>query len=189
MDEALFELPESAPMPLGPSARGAKGQRWRCSVTATATVVDSVVLEQTFSTTETGYDLALADEGESSAADDLTPKVFDQIAWLLWPHAGLEEALDAGVFRLDSVETRVDTETDVQGTVTWSSEVRLNDVAALRALAVRAHPNRRTEIDRDIEVAWLCAFDPYAPIEQIPGITWTPGRVSVEHLPARPSKP
>lgn len=189
MEEALFDLPSTPRVAAAPVVeRGARGQKWRCMVSAVVEVVDPLALDGAFDSSTTGYDLAAADEAEPLSPEELEPGALDQVAWMLWPHRGLEEALDSGALRLEWVETKVDAESDTRGTLTWISEVRLQDVSVLRNLAVRAAPDRAHEISQSVEVAWRCAVDLYAPIREIPGISWSPGSSDIRHVPARPGR-
>lgn len=109
----------------------------------------------------------------------------DQLAWLIWPIDGLEALMEAGAFRIVSVDCEMVGECADRGTATWTVTVKLIDVDRLRRLATQAHPDEATLIADSLAVAWQRAADPFAPLRSIPGIVWRPVTVDVEHLPAR----
>jgi len=52
-----------------------------------------------------------------------------------------------------------------------------------------ASPREPNPADADLiagslAIAWQRAADPFAPLRSIPGISWRPGPVEVEHVPA-----
>ena len=132
----------------------------------------------------------LGDEDTEPEAPVAVPgdDVFDALAWLIWPSDGLEEALDAGALRILSVDSEAKGDSIEHGTATWRVTVKLTDVDELRRIAARASPDQAAEISASLAVAWLRAADPFAPLRSIAGIAWKPGRVVVEHLPARAAR-
>ncbi|WP_267874148.1 IS110 family RNA-guided transposase [Ornithinimicrobium avium] len=167
---------------------------WELTATAEITITDPAALQAAARADEgvviaaSGGDLGLDDaEGE---APDTAPgdDVFDALAWLIWPSHGLEGALEAGALRMLSVESEARGDSVDHGTATWSVTAKLTDVQALRRLAARACPDEATEISASLAVAWQRAADPFAPLRSVAGITWKPGRVLVEHLPARANR-
>lgn len=100
----------------------------------------------------------------------------------------MEEALDAGALRVLSVESEAAADSLDHGTATWRITVKLTDVDELRRLAAQACPDEAAEISANLAVAWQRAADPFSPLRSIDGIAWTPGRVVVEHQPARPAR-
>ena len=125
-------------------------------------------------------------EDTEPGASDVAPasNAFDALGWLLWPTDGMEGPLEAGAFRILSVDSEVVAESVDRGTVTWTVTVKLTDVDELRRLAAEAHPDAAGLIADSLAVAWQRAADPFAPLRSIPGTAWRPGRVDVEHLPA-----
>jgi hypothetical protein len=113
------------------------------------------------------------------------------LGWLLDPTSDLWPLIDAGALRLLAVDVDLTEHTGQQCRLAWTVTVKLEDVAALRDIAVAAVPDgdthARTEIGESLAVAWRWAAEPYAPLRAIPGITWTPVQVTVEHKPARPA--
>lgn len=202
-DPVLFDLAgdppaTSAPRPSGGRAR----ERWTCRVSAHVEIVDSARLDEAMSRAEKdglvielgrdeGGDAAtLESDGRAvtEASDDLgglTIAGFDRVGWLLWPTDGLDPVLAAGALEVREVATELVVESGVAGTVTWSTTVVLRDVAALRRIAVTAHPDEATAIAASLAAAWRCAVDLFAPVRAIPGITWDPGPVEFHHVPAR----
>ena len=110
---------------------------------------------------------------------------FDAVGWLVWPTEGMEQALEGDAFRILSVNREVVAESVDRGTLTWSVTVKLTDVGELRRLAAQAHPEATASIEANLAVAWQCAADPFAPLRSIPGTTWKPGQVNVEHMRAK----
>lgn len=191
----LFQLPDHQPQaPAQPPQRGKNRQVWELTATAEVTISDASDLQAAARSNEgvviaaSGGDLGLDDaepeEPDTAPGDD----VFDALAWLIWPSHGLEEALEAGALRILSVESEARGDSVDHGTATWSVTAKLTDVEALRRLAARACPDEATEISASLAVAWQRAADPFAPLRSIAGITWKPGRVVVEHLPARANR-
>lgn len=188
----LFQLPASEPqVPPHRPQRGKNRQVWELTATAEVTITNPSALQAaarsnegfviTVPAADLGVEEAEPQEPDTEPGDD----VFDALAWLIWPSDGLEEALDAGALRILSVESEAKGDSVDHGTATWSVQVKLTDVEALRRLAVQASPDEAAEISASLAVAWQRASDPFAPLRSIAGITWKPGRVVVEHLPAR----
>lgn len=164
---------------------------WQLTATAEITITDPAALQAAARSNEgvviaaSGGDLGV-EEAEREAPDAAPgDDVFDALAWLIWPSDGLEEAVEAGALRILSVESEAKGDSVDHGTATWGVTVKLTDVEALRRLAVRASPGEATEISASLPVAWPRACDPFAPLRSITGITWRPGRVGVEHCPAK----
>jgi hypothetical protein len=130
-------------------------------------------------------------------ADDDAPDTREQIAtdssaalgWLLDPTQDLWALLEADAIDLVAVDIDIDLAAPTRFQVRWSATVKLRDVAAFRAIALAscptAHAAAREEINHSLAAAWQHAADPYVPLRRIPGITFTPIEVSVEHLHAR----
>lgn len=186
----LFELPEQD-LPAVARRRAVCGRNretWACTATAVVTIIDAAAVREAAARLE-GLDLTIAlganpDLGETeprirepSPAND----ALDALAWLIWPTDGLEELLEVGAFRILSTDSEVRAETDDRGTVTSRVTVKLTDVDALRRFAANAHPEDAALIADSLEVAWQHAADPFAPLRSIPGISWRPGCVYVEH--------
>lgn len=191
----LFQLPDREPQvhPERPR-RGRNREVWGLTATAEVTITDASAVHAAARADEgvviaQGGDLEVED-AESEAPDDAVPgdDVFDALAWLIWPSEGLEGALEAGALRILSVESEAKGDSVDHGTATWRVTAKLTDVDALRGLAVRACPDEAAEISASLTVAWQRASDPFAPLRSIAGITWKPGRVVVEHLPARAAR-
>lgn len=201
-EPGLFDLPaeERATTPVR-RQRGRKRERWARTVTAEVTIVDPEILRavavrarQDAVTVE--FETAPDDSDPTSVTDsDLgNPPASaggdacDSLVWLLWPTAGLEPALEAEAFQVLTQDCQVAAESADRCTLTWSVSVRLKDVDALRRLAAQAKPVEAAAIADSLAVAWQHAADPYAPLRSIPGISWQPASVEVEHLPARAAR-
>lgn len=111
--------------------------------------------------------------------------VFDALGWLIWPTEGMEGLLEAGAFRILSVDCEVVAGSVDRATVSWTVTVKLTNVAELRRLAAETHPEEAGLIAGSFAVAWRLAADAFAPLRSIPGTAWRPGQVHVEHLPAK----
>jgi hypothetical protein len=197
---ALFDLPTAQPQP-GPvdkrTGRGRTRETYARTVTADITVQRVPVLREA----------ALRAYDDSPAipvgdADDEAPDAREQIAtdsgaalsWLLDPTQDLWALLEADAMDLVSVDIDIDIDLDAptRCRARWTVTVKLRDVAAFRRVALASCPTApaadREEIDHSLSAAWQHAADPYAPLRHIPGITFTPVEVSVEHLHARPRR-
>ena len=189
----LFEV--FSPVAQAPAERRQRGRNrevWALTATAEVTITDAAALLQAAARLNEGVVMTLPGpdagvEGGEPHSPDAVPvnDGFDALAWLIWPDEGLEEALEAGALRILSVESQAAADSIDHGTATWKVTVKLTDVDALRRLAVAASPDDAAEISTSLAVAWQRAADPFAPLRPIDGITWQPGPVIVEHLPAR----
>ncbi len=197
-DPALFDLP-SEPRPVGPSRveRGQPRGTYERTVLAEVRVVDSGALcaaaVHAFDSAPTitiAWDDREdhADEGDERAAaerDLLTRDPGAALSWLIEPvdsHLPLDEA---GAARTYASRVEIDDMTGAGLSVRWTVELMVRDVAAFRKVALDASPDADpVEIANSIATAWNHAVDPYAPLQDIPGISWTPVDVDVEHVPA-----
>jgi hypothetical protein len=111
------------------------------------------------------------------------------LEWCLEPTAGLLPLLEAGVVRVDALDLGVDEVAATRVRAHWTVTIRIQDVRAVRELALAACPvadvDARTEVERSFAAAWNWAADPYAPMTGIPGVAWTPVEVTVEQVLAR----
>lgn len=189
----LFELPDRELLaPLERLQRGRNREVWALTATAGVTITDAPGLKQAAVLQNEGFvvaglraDLGVEDGGPEVLLAGPANDAFDALAWLIWPNQGLEGVLEAGAARILSVDSEVAASSVDRGTATWRVTVKLTDVDELRRLAARAHPAESALISDSLAVAWQRAADPFAPLREIPGIAWQPGRVVVEHLPAR----
>ena len=192
-EPGLFDLPVRArPGTPRRPLRGRNRETWARTATAEVTVIDAGALaEAAAQAAENAVTIALrADpdvEGNEPGSSDvgLASNAFDALGWLIWPTDGMEGPLEAGAFRVLSLDSEVVAESVDRGTVTWTITVKLTDVDELRRLAAKARPDAAGLIADSLAVAWQHAADPFAPLRSIPGTTWRPGQVNVEHLPAR----
>ncbi len=165
---------------------------WALTATAEVTITDAAALRHAaarlndgFVVTIAGVDLDVA-HSEPDAPDAVpVDDAFDALARLIWPNEGLQEALDAGAMRILSMDSEAAADSVDHAMATWRVTVKLTDIDELRRLAARAHPDKSVEISDSLPVAWQAAADPFAPLRSIPGISWKPGQVVVEHIPAR----
>jgi hypothetical protein len=198
-EPGLFDLPEQEPSTTakrGP-ARGRNRETWTRTATAVVTILDAAAvlqaaarMEETGITIQLGADPGAEDEdtGPAIPGPGAAPDPLDALAWQIWPTAGLEGLLEVGAFQVLAINSDVATQSEDRARVTWTVTVKLTDVDQLRRLAIRAHPEDEALIPDSLEVAWQHAADPFAPLRSIPGITWQPGHVQVEHQPARAAR-
>jgi len=83
----------------------------------------------------------------------------------------------------------VDELSSVQYRLRWTVTIQLRDVAAFRRIALDVCPAEdtatRTKIEASLAAAWQQAAPPFAPLQRIPWITWSPIEAMVAHVPAR----
>lgn len=189
MDDApgLFEMPIEPLSPFGGPLPGRNRETWTCATTATVAVLDREMISDAFARLEETA-IMIGEVDSEPDYSDLPTSALDQLAWLVWPTAGMDAALDADVFRVLSVETAVEDEQEAAGTLRWDVTFKLRNVAALRQLAAAAAPQEAGRIADDFAVAWSHAIDSFAPIRSVPGIDWQPGSVELAHQPARPGR-
>ena len=192
-EPGLFDLPgrERSATPELP-LRGRNRETWARTTTAEVTIIDAGVLHEAVAridddavTIRLRADPDL--ENIEPGAPDVGPAsgAFDTLGWLIWPTDGMEGLLEAGAFRILSVDSEVVAESVDRGTVSWTVTVKLTNVDELRRLAAEAHPDEAGLIADSLAVAWRLAADPFAPLRSIPGTAWRPGQVDVEHLPTK----
>ena len=192
-EPGLFDLPaRERPGAVNRALRGRNRQTWARTVTAELTVIDAGALHEAAAhaaqntvTIELRADPDVEDPEPGSADVAPASTAFDALGWLICPTAGMEGPLEAGAFRVVSVDSEVVSEFGDRGTVTWTVTVKLTDVDELRRGAAQAHPDAAGVIADNFVVAWQCAADPFAPLYAIPGVAWRPGQVDVEYLPAK----
>ena len=187
-EPVLFDLPghDRSPLP-DPPLPGRRRETWACRVAANVTIHDADAVrnaaeraQQSAVAVGLSADPTVGDSDVDSPSDP-----FDILAWLVWPTDGLEELLEAGAFRILELNSEVAPESDEACVLSWTVTVKLTDVAALRRIAIRAHPDEAEQIRGSLALAWQHAADPFAPLREIPGITWQPGQVAVRHVPRR----
>ena len=192
-DPGLFDLPEDEPsVPAVRVQRGRNRETWTLTATAKVVITDASALQHAAARAEqdsltVGLDADLdAEDGETEAlTSEPIEDAFEALGWLIWPTEGMDDVLEADAFRVLEVESKINADSVDRGTATWSATIKLTDVEALRRVAVRGHPEEAEAISNSLAVAWQRAADPFAPLRAIPGITWEPGPVIVEHVPAR----
>lgn len=165
--------------------RGRRRETWACTTTATVTIRDLDAINDAFAELEEAAFVGAeaGPEDPEGLVEELSP--MGQLAWLVWPTAGMDLALEVDAFRIDSVEVEVLEDGGDRGILRWAVSVKLRDVDALRRLALAACPEDSEPITDDFAVVWRRAIDPFAPIRPIAGIDWRPGAVDVTHFPRR----
>jgi len=195
----LFDLPAREPPAASERTRGGRNwETWTRTATADVTIVDAQALHEAAGLAEgraaaigLGHDPhrseppGVGDSEIEGPGRQPANSAFDSLAWLIWPTDGMEGPLEAGAFRVLSVDSEVVAESTERGRLTWTVTIKLTDVAALRRLATQAHPADAGLIAENLKVAWQYAADPFAPLHSVPGTAWRPGRVEVQHLPRR----
>ncbi len=192
-EPGLFDLPDcERPGRSTRPLRGRNREAWARTATADVTIIDAGALHKAAAlaaqnAVTIGFRADPDVEDPERGSADVAPAsdAFDALGWLIWPTGGMEGPLEAGAFRVLSVDSEVVAESVHRGTVTWTVTVKLTDVDGLRRLASEAHPDAAGLIADSLAVAWQRAADPFAPLRSIPGTAWRPGQVDVEHLPAR----
>lgn len=192
---ALFDLPAPEPRPASTrSGPGRARERYTRTVTADVTVQRiPVLLDAAVRAFDNGPAVDLGEvDGEDEAPDSRAQIGQDPAAalsWLLDPLDGMWPLLETGSALVLSVEIDVDELSSARYRLRWTVTVQLRDVAALRRIALDACPAEdtatRTEIEASLAAAWHQAVSPFAPLEGIPGITWSPIEAMVAHVPAR----
>lgn len=194
-EPGLFDLPDrvrSATPELRP--RGRNRETWTRTASAEVTIIDAGMLHEAVARIEKHAVAIRIGAGTNADADDIEPcspdvgpasAAFDALGWLIWPTDGMEGLLEAGAFRILSMDGEVVAESVDRGTVSWTVTVKLTNVDVLRRLAAEAHPGEAGLIADSLAVAWRLAADPFAPLRSIPGTAWRPGQIDVEHLPAK----
>jgi hypothetical protein len=134
-------------------------------------------------TGDMGVDEA-ADSREQIGADPAAA-----LGWLLdpteeiWPLLAAGSAMVVGA-DIDTVELSTG-----RYRLSWTVAILLRDVAAFRRVASDACPAGDTaacaEIGQSLAAAWQWAAPPFAPMQRIPGIIWSPVDAVVAHVPAR----
>lgn len=194
-EPGLFDVPECERAATPRRAlRGRNRETWARTVTAEVTIVDARALGEAAARAQEnavriGFradpDVERAETGACEADGRPASDVFDALCWLLWPTLGMEGPLEAGAFRVLSMDGEVVGESADRASVTWTVTVKLTDVEGLRGLATDAHPQEAASIADSLEVAWRCAGDPFAPVRSLPGAVWRPGQIVVEHVAVR----
>ena len=192
-EPGLFDLPDrERPGTANRALRGRNRETWARTATAEVTITDARALHEavaqaagTAATIRLRADPDVQDTEPGSC--DVAPvrNAFDALGWLICPTGGMEGPLEAGAFRILSLDSEVVAESVDRATLTWTVTVKLTNVDELRRLATEAHPDAAGLIADSLAVAWQRAADPFAPLRSIPGTTWQPGQVDVKHLPAR----
>jgi hypothetical protein len=165
-------------------------------VTAEVTIAQPAVLrEEALRVLDAGTIVILgpADDGDVPAGRDPRQEVAESSAaalqWVVEPTAGLAELLEAGAFWITDLDLSVEEMSPVECRVRWTVTVKLRDVGALRAAALAASPAGAVlapvEVRHSVEAAWNRAANPYAPLREVPGISWTGRAVTVEQVLAR----
>ena len=167
-----------------PVRRGRSRDTWTITTTASVIIRDREAVSDAFKESEeAAYTVVeLVDPGLEESQE---LSVLDQVVWLVWPTAGLDDAVEADAFRILSVEAEVIEDHGDEGTLRWAVTVKLRDVDRLRRLAVETRPDAAEQIAQSFAAAWQRAVDLFAPIRAVPGIDWQPGTVDVTHVPAR----
>jgi hypothetical protein len=197
---ALFDLPEPALAPATDHQTGPGRARetYRRTVIVDVRIVRPTAFRQ--AALATLDDSATIDLGPSD--DD--PDVLDPreeiresdraaLTWVIDPAQGLWYLVEAGALQLIDVAIEAEDLSPGHCRTTWSTTIKLRDVPTLRDHALTTRPpddaTARAAIERSLATAWNLAADPYAPIRQVPGITWTARSASVEQIYARPDCP
>lgn len=174
-EPGLFDLPD--PDPSAPALRPPRGRNretWARTATAGVTIIDAAAVNEAVARAEAngvtvGAGSVAVDPPRTETEAKPPDRALDSLAWLIWPTDGQEALLEAGAFRIVSVDSEVVAESPDRGTATWTITVKLTDVDRLRRLATQAHPDEAALIVDSLAAAWGHAADPFAPLRSIPG--------------------
>lgn len=192
----LFDLPEpQRPAPISRVEQGRAGMRYARTVTADVRLRHRAALcklaVRAFDEAPTVVigEIDDTDDDLEGARRRLGSDWLAALRWLLDPTAGLRPLIDANAVRMPTAAIDRQPGGSTTCRVRWTVTVKLRDVTALRRVALDACPPddavARAEIAASLAVAWRWAVEPYAPLRDLPGITWTGVDVVVDHLPAR----
>jgi hypothetical protein len=192
---ALFDLPAPEPRPASTrSGRGRARERYTRTVTADVTVQRiPVLLDAAVRAFDNGPAVDLGEVDVDDEAPDSRAQIGQDpaaaLSWLLDPLDGMWPLLETGSALVLSAEIDVDELSSARYRLRWTVTIQLRDVAAFRRIALDACPAEdtatRTEIEASLAAAWQQAASPFAPLQRIPGITWSPIEAMVAHVPAR----
>jgi hypothetical protein len=135
--------------------RGRNRETWSATTTATVVIRDREAVREAFAELEeSAYTLVELTDLAPDESHELSP--LDQVAWLVLPTTGLDDAVEADAFRILSVEAEVIEDHGDEGTLRWAVTVKLRDVDRLRRLAVETAPmpqsrSRKTSLPRGSE--------------------------------------
>ncbi len=174
----LFDLPDPPPIPTRRD-RGRRGEHWTRTVAADLHVIDSAALRAAAHQRQS--DAVTVDLGPACDPDEdlLDPHeevmVSDAAAvrWCLEPTTGTWPEM-AEALRLDAIELDAIDEGPNRVLASWSATVTITDLDLLRRLA--GDPG---DMEETFASLWNRAADPYAALNGLPGITWTPLGVEV----------
>jgi len=198
-EPALFDLPTAQPRPVPVDTRTGRGrtrETYARTVTADITVQRIPVLrEAALRAYDDSPAIPFGDADDDDGLDTREQIATDSgaaLSWLLDPTQDLWALLEADAMDLVAVDIDIDLDAPTRCRARWTVAVKLRDVAAFRRVALASCPTApaadREEIDHSLAAAWQHAADPFGPLRHIPGITFTPVEVSVEHLHARPRR-
>ncbi|MGP3965609.1 hypothetical protein ACTWPT_57665 [Nonomuraea sp. 3N208] len=188
---ALFDLPAPETPPVtGSHDPGRSGQRWRRTITAQVVVRNLAVLrDKALDDFDSGAFIEIGDADDDEDLPD-TREVIASTAegaldWLIDPTAGLWPLMESGAIRLEAAEHAVEQVAERGFQISWSVQVQVGDLAAVRTIAVHKAPDAADEISGSLAAAWNNAAAPAAPLTGIPAITWTITSITVERVTRR----
>ncbi len=193
--QALFDVPDpERPRPAS-AGRGRTRETYARTVVAEVLVHDEAALRtRALWVLEGGIEVSPASPDESGDPSDPEDEVARcsaaALEWCVEPTVGLWPLIEAGAVRIIRIDLSVEEQADERYRVQWTVTVKLDDAPAARELALAACPGSeaqaRTEIEQTFAAVWDCAASPYAPLDEVPGITWAPVDVAVEQIMAGP---
>ncbi|MGH3977421.1 MAG: hypothetical protein ACRDRZ_00195 [Pseudonocardiaceae bacterium] len=194
----LFNVPRPEAAAHARSGRGRTRETYARTVVADVTVHDEAALRAAaLRVLDGGLTVVLSSPHVEEDTEDDLPDPRDEVTtsaaaaleWCIEPTTGLWPLLEAGAARIVKVDLHVDEQTATRHRVQWTVAIKLDDAPAARELALAACPatevEARAEIERSFAAVWRWAASPYAPLTEVPGITWTPVDVAVEQIMAR----
>ncbi len=183
-EPALFDLPAPEPRPASTrSGRGRARETYARTVTADVTVHQiPVLLDAAVRAFDNGPAVGLGEVDVDDEVPDSRTQIGQDpaaaLSWLLDPLDGMWSLLETGSLLVLSVEIDVDELSSARYRLRWTVTIQLRDVATFRRIALDACPAEdtatRSEIEASLAAAWQQAAPPFAPLQRIPGITWSP---------------
>lgn len=195
---ALFDIP--GPEPVAAPARAGRGrtrETYARTVVADVTVHDETALRAAaLRVLDNEVVINIPSADVSADAEDDLPDLRDEVLTstaaalqcCIEPINGLWPLLDATAVRLIAIDLWMDEQGPTRHRVRWTVTIKLDDAPAARELALAACPatetTARAEIEQSFAAVWHWAASAYLPLDEIPGITWSPVSVSVEQIMA-----
>ena len=191
---ALFDVP--GPERPGPDrpGRGRTRETYARTVVADVVVHDEAALRTAaLRVLDGGLEVIPASPDEADELPDPQEEVAESSAaaldWCVELTAGLWPLIDSGAVRIIGGDLGIEEQAQARYRVQWTVTIKLDDAPRAREMALAACPTSdaeaRAEIEQSFAAVWNWAASPYAPLDEVPGVSWTPDDVTVEQIMAR----